>query len=209
MNAAAAKVCWKREPELMHRQTWKQAKGAKMATAADQSRPQVDIYSDKRGGIIQRLETGLHPHAPWRDPREVSAGITYRADNTPWAHTLAGACVWLRKNKIGRHDVSGDLLWCIVMQDRCKEEAERVAVALKHAWLDMHASVARLGRTQRGLISIEHAAAMLVAQCVTGTRSHKKIPVHWQLWRDMQESGERMLWGLADAAAVRAIRALR
>jgi|SRR6185437_3900531 len=177
--------------------------------AADTRPEQADIYSQERRAITERLETGLHPHAPWRDPREVSAGLTHRSDNTPWAHTLAGACVWLRKNTLGQHDVSGDLLWCIVMRERCEAESQCVAIALKHAWLDMHAGVAKLGRTPAGLAAIEEAAAILVAQCVTGARTKRKIPVQWKQWHKMQESGERMLWSLADRASRRAVAALR
>ena len=180
-----------------------------METAAAHRPAVSDIYGSQRGPIIQRLETGLHPHAPWRDPREVSAGILFRADNTPWSHTLAGACVWLRKNPMGMHDVSSELLWCTVMQERCAIEAERAAVALKHAWIDMHASVAKLAQTPKGLQSVETAAAILVAQCVTGIRNKEKIPVHYKLWNTMLISGERMLWGLADVASRRAVAALR
>jgi len=183
---------------------------AQDAATASASRPErVDIYSDRRNPIIQRLETGLHPHAPWRDPREVSAGIMFRADNTPWAHTLAGACVWLRKNPIGMHDVSSELLWCIVMQDRCEVEAERVAIALKHAWIDMHAPVAKLAQTLPGTASIQEAAAILAARCITGVITHRKVPIRWELWQKMKDSGERMLWGLADKASRRAVAALR
>lgn len=178
-------------------------------TAAEFRPEQADIYSAQRHAITQRLETGLHPHAPWRDPREVSAGIMFRADNTPWAHTLAGACVWLRKNPIGMHDVSSELLWCIVMQERCDVEAERVAVALKHAWIDMHAPVAKLAQTLPGVASIEEAAAILVARCVTGVVTRRKIPIRWELWQKMKDSGERMLWGLTDKASRRAVAALR
>lgn len=179
------------------------------AIAADRRPERGDIYNAQRHAIIQRLETGLHPHAPWRDPREVSAGIMFRADNTPWAHTLAGACVWLRKNKIGMHDVSSELLWCIVMQERCDVEAERVAVALKHAWVDMHAPVAKLAQTPAGTASIEQAATILVGRCVTGVITRRKIPLRWELWQKMKDSGERMLWGLADKASRRAVAALR
>lgn len=187
----------------------KQAERGMMKTAAAHRPNEPDIYAFQRGGIIQRLETGLHPHAPWRDPREVSAGMMFRADNTPWSHTLAGACVWLRKNPVGMHDVSSELLWCTVMQERCDIEAERVATALKHAWIDMHEPVAKKAQTVKGLIAIEQTAAILVAQCVTGVRTTAKIPVHWQIWRKMQESGERMLWSLADEASRRAVAALR
>jgi len=208
MNAAA-KVCWERDRDLKHMQTWKQ-EGSAMKVAMATRRPaQADIYSHERRAITERLETGLHPHAPWRDPREVSAGITHRADNTPLSHTLAAACVWLRKNTMGQHDVSGDLLWCIVMQEHCEAESQRVATALKHAWLDMHAGVAKLGRTPVGLAHIEAAAEILVAQCATGVRTQRKIPVQWKQWNTMQESGERMLWSLADRASRRAVAALR
>jgi hypothetical protein len=187
----------------------KRAERGMMETAAAHRPNESDIYAFQRGGIIQRMETGLHPHAPWRDPREVSAGLMFRADNTPWSHTLAGACVWLRKNPLGMHDVSSELLWCIVMQERCDIEAARVATALKHAWVDMHAPVAKHAQTPAGLVSIEDTAMILVSQIVTGVRTKAKIPVHWQLWRKMQESGERMLWALADRASRRAVAALR
>ena len=178
-------------------------------TAAARRPAEADIYAAQRGAIIQRLETGLHPHTPWRDPREVSAGMMFRADNTSWSNTLAGACVWLRKNVTGQHDCSADLLWCIVVRERCDDEIHRVATALKHAWIDTHAPVARLAMTPAGLASIEAAAMILVVQCVTGVQPRRKIPVHWQLWRKMQESGERMLWSLADKASRRAVAALR
>lgn len=187
----------------------KQAERGVMKTAAAQRPATPDIYAAQRGPIIQRLETGLHPHAPWRDPREVSAGMMFRADNTPWSHTLAGACVWLRKNPVGMHDVSSELLWCIVMQERCDIEAERVAVALKHAWVDMHVPVAKLVQTLPGVASVEEAAGILVARCVSGVVSKQKIPVRWELWQKMLDSGERMLWGLADKASRRAVAALR
>lgn len=187
----------------------KQAERGTMETAAAHRPAKVDIYASQRGPIIQRMETGLHPHAPWRDPREVSAGIMFRADNTPWSHTLAGACVWLRKNRVGMHDVSSELLWCIVMQERCDIEAERVATALKHAWVDMHAPVAKLAQTLPGVASIEEAAAILVAQCVTGVVTRRKIPIRWELWQKMKISGEWMLWGLADKASRRVVAALR
>ena len=187
----------------------KQAERGIMKTAAAHRPGTADIYASQRGPIIQRLETGLHPHAPWRDPREVSAGIMFRADNTPWAHTLAGACVWLRKNPVGMHDVSSELLWCTVMQERCDIEAERVATALKHAWIDMHVPVAKLVQTLPGVTSVEKAAAIMVAQCVSGVVSKQKIPVRWELWQKMLDSGERMLWGLADMASRRAVAALR
>lgn len=187
----------------------RQAQAEAATTAAAGRTMQPDIYHDKRWAIIARLEKGLHPHTPWRDPREVSAGMLYRADNTPWENTLAGACVWLRKNLTGTHDCSSDLLWCIVMQERCESEALRVAVALKHAWLDKHAAVAKLAQTPAGLRSIEQVATIMVLQCVTGVRRRRKIPVHWQLWHKMQDSGEVMLWGLADRASRRAVAALR
>lgn len=209
MGIEAAKVCWERPEELRHVQTWKPKGDAMMTTAARRQPAQVDIYSHERGAIIERLTTGLHPHAPWRDPREISAGKTWRVDNTPFSNTLAGACVWLRKNTSGQHDVSGDLLWCIVMQEHCDAEAEHVSVALKHAWLDMHTGVAMLGRTPTGLRSIERAAAILVSQCVTGIPTKRKIPVQWKQWKAMHDSGERMLWGLVDRAARRAVAALR
>ena len=209
MGTETAKVCWARESKLMHRQTWKQGRDAMNATAATSRPAQTDIYSRERRAITERLETGLHPHTPWRDPREVSAGLTHSADNTPWAHTLAGACVWLRKNTMGQHDVSGDVLWCIVMRDRCEIESERVAVALKHAWMDMHSGVAKLGTTPAGLAAIEEAAAILVAQCVTGVKADRRVHVQWKQWSKMRESGERMLWSLADRASRRAVAALR
>jgi hypothetical protein len=59
------------------------------------------------------------------------------------------------------------------------------------------------------LASVEHAAATLAAQIVTGAESKRRIRIHWQIWRKMQESGERMLWGLADTASRRAAAALR
>jgi hypothetical protein len=169
---------------------------------------QTDIYSRERAGIIERLTSGLHPSARWRDPREQSA-VSFRTDPTPLAHTLAGACVWLRNRKTGRNDVSADLLWCFVMQEHCEAERQRVVCALVAAWLDMHTAVAKHARTPAGLASVQKAARMLVERCVTGVDSGQKIPVHWQLWRKMQESGERMLWELADTASRRASRALR
>lgn len=187
----------------------RQAEVGMTKTAAARRPAEADIYAAQRGAIIQRLETGLHPHTPWRDPREVSAGMMFRADNTPWSNTLAGACVWLRKNPVGRHDVSSELLWCFVMQERCDIEADRVATALKHAWIDMHAPVAKLAQTLPGVASIEEAAAILVAQCVTGVVTRRKIPVRWELWQKMKLSGEWMLWGLADKASRHAVAALR
>lgn len=178
-------------------------------SAAIERVAQADIYSRERSGIIERLETGLHPSMRWRDPREISAGMMTSADMTPFAHTLAGACVWLRQRKTGRHDVSGDLLWCMVMQDRCDDEAQRVVTALVAAWLDLHASVAKYAQTPAGLASVQHASRVLVWQCVTGVAQRARIKLRWELWQKMQASGERMLWGLADAAATRATNALR
>lgn len=173
------------------------------------SHPQVDIYSRERSAIIERLTAGLHPHSPWRDPREPWAPGQPKADPVPFAHTLAGACVWLRKNTTGQHDVSGDLLWCIVMQEHCDAEALRVATALKHAWLDMHASVAVLARTPKGTVSIERACGVMLNLCVTGIEVKTKPPVQWKQWTVMRASAERMLWGLADRASRRATAALR
>lgn len=209
MAAETAKVCWLRDKKLKHVQTWRQSVSATMKTAASRRPPHADIYSRERRAITERLETGLHPHTPWRDPREISAGAIIKMENTPLAHALAGACVWLRKNVTGQHDCSADLLWCIVVRERCDDEIHRVATALKHAWIDAHAPVARLAMTPAGLASIEAAAMILVVQCVTGVQPRRKIPVHWQLWRKMQESGERMLWSLADKASRRAVAALR
>lgn len=89
-------------------------------------------------------------------------------------------------------------------------EAQRVATALKYAWIDKHAAVAKHAQTLPGLASIEKAAIILVEQCVTGIPTGRKIPVHWQLWKNkMLESGEWMLWSLADKASKRATSALR
>lgn len=187
----------------------RQDAAAAARTAASKRPAHVDVYREQRQPIIERLQKGLNPHASWRDPREVSAGILYRPDNTPWENTVAGACVWLRKNQTGRHDVSGDVLWCLVMQERCEAEAERVITALTHAWIDKHQSIATLARTPTGLVSVERAAAVLVAQCVSGVPTRRKIPLQWKQWCMVQESGEWMLWNLADAASRRAVAALR
>lgn len=169
----------------------------------------VDIYCLQRGAIIERLEKGLHPHSLWRDPREPWAPGQPKSDPVPFAHTLAGACVWLRKRQTGRHDVSAELLWCLVVRENCEAEAETVRCALVSAWLDMHASIAILARTQPGLCRVERAAATLVAMCVTGIQMRSKPPLQWKQWWMLRESGERMLWGLADRAARRAAEALR
>lgn len=172
-------------------------------------RADVDIYSRRRASIVERLESGLHPHARWRDPREASSSSGAAVDGTPLAHTLAGACVWLRQHRMGRLDVSADLLWCIVVPERSQAERELVEHALSRAWQDMHADVATLARTMSGLSRIDHASAVMVARVVTGIDRPAKIGLHWQTWRKMQESGERMLWGLADKASRRAVIALR
>lgn len=167
---------------------------------------EIDIYSRRRASIFERLESGLHPSARWHDEREAWTPGMVRAENTPWAHTLAGACVWLRSHSTGRRDVSGDLLWCIVMPDRCRDEAARVRAALSAAWLDMHGQT--LARTLAKQSDLEDAAEVMVEMCVTGHEPTHKVRLHWHVWRKLRESGERMLWGLADTAASRVIRAL-
>ena len=177
---------------------------AQQATAAG-----ADIYALLRGAIIERLEKGLHPHAPWRDPREPWAPGQIKADPVPFAHTLAAACVWLRHRPTGQNDVSADLLWCVVMRGNCASEAKLVRHALTAAWLDMHAAAAVFARTPTGLAGIERAAAIVVAQLVTGIRDDGRKPVRWELWRRLEESGQRMLWALADHASRRVVDALR
>lgn len=199
------KVCFQpcKLPFERH-ETWKD--GRIETHEAPREPPQVDIYKRERSGIIERLESGLHPHAPWRDPREVPVVASYRPDSTPLAHTLAGACVWLRTHTEGQHDCSADLLWCVVMQDHCHDERRRVQVALMHAWLDVFGQ--RIVRGRNGLASINEAARMLVQQVTTGIRRVEKVPIRWELWQRMEVRGERMLWSLADKASSRAMAAL-
>lgn len=208
MDRRAAKVCWARDQGLKHVQTWKPNRGTAMATAMKHRPVQVDIYSRERAPIVERLQA-MHSRSTWRDPETLWTPLETRLENTPFAHTLAGACVWLRKRKTGQHDVSADLLWCFVMQEHCAEESMRVRNALVAAWVDMHKSVAELARTLPGLTAVERAAALLVQSCITGTAPGEKIPVQWKQWQKMQESGERMLWSLADLASKRAESALR
>jgi hypothetical protein len=73
----------------------------------------------------------------------------------------------------------------------------------------MHASIAVSARTAAGFASVERAAGVLVQACITGVAPSAKPVLQWKQWRKLQESGERMLWGLADRAARRAAEALR
>lgn len=205
---APAQVCCT-YPETAQQRSWTPDSAAPKPVQSRRPPPQADIYSQERAAIIERLETGLHPHAPWRDPREPWAPGQPKADPVPFAHTLAGACVWLRHRQTGRHDVSAELLWCLVVRENCEAEAEAVCAALVSAWLDMHASIATLAKTPAGLSCVERAAAKLVKLCITGHDARGKLPVQWKQWCMLRESGERMLWGLADRAARRAAEALR
>lgn len=205
---AQAFVAWT-PPEVMH-ESHLPTVPIEATRIAAESAPQVDVFDQRRAGIIEMFSSALHPHQLWRDPREQPIQRLYHADNTPLAQTVSQACYWLHDHPDSHEaPAAADALWCVVMQENCTTQAVRVATAIAREYRHRVPRVRRMEWESAELGQVEVAAGIVVFRCMTGITAHDKPDLHPALWRRLQSDGENWMWDWAEDAARRAAKALR
>lgn len=198
-------ACWKRDPSLMHRQTWKDGKPP--STPPAENAPQVDVHSAERAMLIEKLCV-LAGQTTWREPVG-SFAEGHRPDTVPQAHTMAAGLAYARRRipdvdemrrivmRVDPTDIGPDVLECLVYQRVVN--GQRIRMQLTRALRDMSSKLAKADEDH-----VWKATAPILRECATGVEAGKPFGVPKEVWNPASSLGIMLLW----ASAGQTLRAL-
>lgn len=180
-----SEVCWQRDKELMHRQTWKEGKPRPTPVAEN---AQIDVHSTERAGLMERLCV-LAGVTAWREP---VGGFTNKAAKVPNEHVLAAALAFARDHSGKARDIGPDILEALVLASMTTH-VSNITTHLMRALLDVSARMHAIDRR-----TLRKGCYRVVRGCVLG-RTVARIPgITAHDWRFIEVFGTRTLWASAE-----------